>query len=147
MAEPAETPEAVARGLGELAHIAGARVAALEHLDKQVKAAVAALEAAQANLATRSELEAKVDALEKRVAARTSTALETTRSHTRRRMLGLLLLLAILAAAVIGNRVALNATRRSVPEVNRHIDDAAICASAHPGDEAAIRACIAEHAR
>jgi hypothetical protein len=144
---PEETPEAVARGLGELAHIAGARVAALEHLDKKVREAIAVVEAAQAGLATRSELEDKVNALEKRVAERTSSALASTQDASRRRMLGMLLGLAILAAAVIGNRLALDATRRSVPAVNRHIDDAAICASTHPGDEAASRACIAGHAR
>lgn len=126
-----DTPEAVARGLGELAHLAGARVAALEHLDKQVKAALAELQRVSAGVATTTTVEARVRELDEKVKGR---------ARTRMAVIGLIL--AVLAGAAVYNRVSLTQTQRAV---NHHIDYAAICASKTPGDDAAIRACIASH--
>lgn len=139
-------PQAVARALAALGARAGAKLAVVEHMHARIGRAVAAVEEASSKLdqlATRQELEDKVNALEQNVAE----ARRRDRDQSRRRFVGIvltfMLFAAIVASAVVLNRLDIQRQAKEDERFARRSEAVAICASSFPGDEAAIRECVA----
>lgn len=137
-------PQAVIRALAEVGMRAGVKASLAEHMHDRIGRALGAFQEATAALATREDVDRRIKALEDDFERRRAR----DRKVSGRRFVGLVvvgvLFAAVVVSAIILNRLDLERDNDEDRRIALRTEAVAICASTHPGDREAIRACVTD---